>query len=157
MTEREESLNIKLVIVPISERSCIMPTTLKRSRQREAIYAYLLSHKDHPTADMVYSSLRETMPNISLGTVYRNLSLLAERGDILKLSCDGKVDHFDATTTPHLHFLCLDCGCVQDIDYTLSMNLDAEVAKHFDGVITNHSIVFEGYCTGCKHLHKEAH
>lgn len=61
-------------------------TTLKRSRQREAIVLFLKNRKDHPTADIVYQEIRHDIPNISLGTVYRNLSLLADRGDILRLS-----------------------------------------------------------------------
>lgn len=87
-----------------------MTSTMKRSRQREAIVSFLQTRKDHPTADVVYSELRQDMPNISLGKVYRNLSLLSERGDILKLSCDGKVDRYDAFTHTHYHFMCKDCG-----------------------------------------------
>ena len=83
-----------------------MQPTIKRSRQRDAILAYLRTRTDHPTAEAVYTALRESMPNISLGTVYRNLALLADYGTILRISCDGKVDHFDANTTPHPHFLC---------------------------------------------------
>ena len=64
--------------------------TLKYSRQRESIKACLMSRKDHPTADALYTSIREQFPNISLGTVYRNLNLLVELGEIRKLSCgDG--------------------------------------------------------------------
>lgn len=66
--------------------------TLKYSRQRESIKACLMSRKDHPTADALYTSIREQFPNISLGTVYRNLNLLVELGEIRKLSCgDGTV------------------------------------------------------------------
>ena len=81
-------------------------TTLKRSKQRDAIVAFLKTRKDHPTADMVYHEIRQTIPNISLGTVYRNLSLLSDRGEILRLSCDGKTDRFDADIRPHYHFIC---------------------------------------------------
>ena len=61
--------------------------TLKYSRQRESIKANLMSRHDHPTADALYASIREEFPNISLGTVYRNLNLLVETGEILKLTC----------------------------------------------------------------------
>lgn len=65
--------------------------TLKYSRQRESIKACLMSRKDHPTADALYTSIREQFPNISLGTVYRNLNLLVELGEIRKLSCGDDV------------------------------------------------------------------
>ena len=74
--------------------------TLKYSRQRESIKACLMSRKDHPTADALYTSIREQFPNISLGTVYRNLNLLVELGEIRKLSCGDGTDHFDYDTSP---------------------------------------------------------
>ena len=80
--------------------------TLKYSRQRESIKACLMSRKDHPTADALYTSIREQFPNISLGTVYRNLNLLVELGEIRKLSCGDGTDHFDYDTSPHYHYVC---------------------------------------------------
>lgn len=125
--------------------------TLKHSKQREAILAFLKTRKDHPTADTVYQEIRNTIPNISLGTVYRNLSLLSDRGEILRLSCDGKVDRFDADIHPHYHFICRDCGCVQDIKLPYSHQIDQSANEEFDGVITKHSLLFEGLCKDCSH------
>ena len=71
---------------------------LKYSRQREAVLVYLRSTKSHPTAEQVYQKIREEFPKISLGTVYRNLNLLADCGEILRLNCGDGVEHFDATT-----------------------------------------------------------
>ena len=110
-------------------------TTLKRSKQREAIVAFLKTRKDHPTADTVYQEIRHSIPNISLGTVYRNLSLLSERGEILRLSCDGKTDRFDADIRPHYHFLCTQCGCVQDVNLPYQENLDQLAKTSFSGSI----------------------
>ena len=84
--------------------------TLKYSRQRESIKACLMGRKDHPTADALYTSIREQFPNISLGTVYRNLNLLVELGEIRKLSCGDGTDHFDYDTSPHYHYVCKKCG-----------------------------------------------
>ena len=70
---------------------------MKRSYQREVILEYLKTRTDHPTADKVYAAVRETIPNISLGTVYRNLSQLSDNGMILRITCDTKEYHFDAT------------------------------------------------------------
>ena len=87
---------------------------LKYSRQRESIKEFLMTRKDHPTADVVYENVRKIYPNISLGTVYRNLSLLSELGEIQKLSNFGGADHFDGCVTPHCHFMCKKCGQVLD-------------------------------------------
>ena len=76
---------------------------LKYSRQRESIKASLMNRKDHPTADAVYASIREEFPNISLGTVYRNLNLLVELGEVQKLTFGDGKDHFDADTSLHYH------------------------------------------------------
>ena len=126
-----------------------MSETLKKSKQRDAIVSFLQTRKDHPTADSIYFNLRETLPNISLGTVYRNLSLLSDRGDILKLSCDGKVDRYDAFTHPHYHFLCTQCGHVSDIELDLTQEITYMAAKYCSGKITGHSITFTGTCTNC--------
>lgn len=124
-------------------------TAMKRSRQRDAIVAFLKTRKDHPTADVVYQEIRTIIPNISLGTVYRNLAQLSERGDILRLPCDGKIDHFDADIRPHYHFICNQCGCVKDIELPYADNMDEHAGSSFDGVITKHNLLFEGYCKDC--------
>lgn len=125
-------------------------TIRKHSRQRDAIVAYLMTRKDHPTADMVYRNIRSIIPNISLGTVYRNLSHLSESGEITRLSCDGKADHFDADTRPHYHFMCRKCGCVSDLPIPYAHALNLEASKDFDGIILDHSTIFTGYCRKCK-------
>lgn len=128
---------------------------LKHSKQRDAIIAFLKTRIDHPTADTVYQEIRNTIPNISLGTVYRNLSLLSDRGDILRLACDGKVDRFDADIRRHYHFICTQCGCVQDVDFPYSEQFDSAANEEFDGTIIRHSLLFEGVCKDC-FLKKEA-
>ena len=85
---------------------------LKYSRQREAIKEFLMTRKDHPTADVVYMNVRQEFPNISLGTVYRNLTLLSDIGEIVRLRVGEGVDHFDANTNPHYHFVCNTYLCV---------------------------------------------
>ena len=75
---------------------------LKYSRQREAIKSFLMTRKDHPTADVVYHSLRADFPNISLGTVYRNLTLLADLGEIARLRLGDGVDHFQPSLSLYL-------------------------------------------------------
>ncbi len=124
---------------------------VKRSRQREAILAFLMTRKDHPTAEVVYSNVRQVIPNISLGTVYRNLTLLSDMGEILKLHMEDGIDHFDANVNPHLHFLCSQCGSVLDIDYECEENkkIDQDASQVFPGQITGHVTYFQGVCPNC--------
>ena len=89
--------------------------TLKYSRQRESIKNALARRCDHPTADALYASIREEFPNISLGTVYRNLNLLVELGEIQKLNFGDGADHFDSNTSNHYHFVCRCCRQVFDL------------------------------------------
>ena len=89
---------------------------LKYSKQREAIKSFLVGRYDHPTAETVYLGIKQEFPNISLGTVYRNLSLLSDIGEIQKLSTGIGPDRFDGNAAPHYHFICTRCGRVLDID-----------------------------------------
>jgi Fe2+ or Zn2+ uptake regulation protein len=126
-------------------------TTLKYSRQREAIKKYLSQTKEHPTADMVYMYIRSIFPNVSLGTVYRNLNLLVDLGEALKLSHGLGADRFDGNVVPHCHFLCTECQKVLDLDIDLK-ELDRinEIARHgFDGEIRGYSAFFYGKCPEC--------
>ena len=96
---------------------------LKHSRQRDSIKEFLASRKDHPTADVVYAGVRQSFPNISLGTVYRNLTLLADMGEIARLRVGDGVDHFDYNISPHYHFICSECGCVTDLELPFTQEL----------------------------------
>ena len=129
---------------------------LKYSRQREAIKTYLQGRMDHPTADMVYTAIREVYPNISLGTVYRNLTLLAQQGEILKISCGESSDRFDAKTTPHYHFICEECGQVEDL-MDIDTNMINKLAEmNFDGEVRGHQLYLYGRCKKCKLCHAES-
>ena len=123
--------------------------TLKYSRQRESIKACLMARNDHPTADALYTSIREEYPNISLGTVYRNLNLLVELGEIQKLTCGDGADHFDADTSPHYHFVCRDCGQVYDLPLQTLDNINQLAQEHAEGHVDSHTIYFYGTCKYC--------
>lgn len=121
----------------------------KYSRQRERILKNLQSRRDHPTADMVYESVQVEEPNISLGTVYRNLSFLAENGQILKISTGIGPDHFDGFTEAHNHFVCRKCGRVLDLDYVADEKIIANASKNFNGEIEGYDLQFYGTCEDC--------
>ena len=121
----------------------------KYSRQRECILKKLQSRRDHPTADMVYESVQVEEPNISLGTVYRNLSFLTENGQILKISTGIGPDHFDGFTEAHNHFVCRKCGRVLDLDYVADEKIIAYASKNFNGEIKGYDLQFYGTCEDC--------
>ena len=122
---------------------------LKYSRQRECIKEFLMTHKDHPTADVVYMNVREPYPNISLGTVYRKLELLCDMRDVQKISVGDGIDHFDADTSAHNHFICKNCGRVIDLEMESFDQIDFLAGKNFGGHITGHVTYFYGECEDC--------
>ena len=122
---------------------------LKYSRQREAILDNLKSRVDHPTADMLFQSLRKDDPKISLGTVYRNLGLLTEIGKIKKLSDINGIERYDYNTTDHYHFTCKACSKLIDLPADTIVGLD-NMFKHNDiGIVESHSLILYGYCKEC--------
>lgn len=94
---------------------------MRYSYQRERIYDYLLNTREHPTAEMIYQDLREEMPNLSLGTVYRNLKVLQNLGKINTIPTVDGIERYDADCSNHVHFVCQKCGKIFDI-----MNVDYE-------------------------------
>ena len=122
---------------------------IKYSRQRETILNNLIGRRDHPTADMVYGSVKQIIPNISLGTVYRNLSFLAESGQILRIQTGIGSDRFDGFIEPHSHFVCKQCGKVYDMDYVPRATIITEASEHVPGIISEADFQFYGTCDDC--------
>ena len=122
----------------------------KHSKQRDAILEVLHSTKAHPTADAIYEEVRKKIPNISLGTVYRNLAKLSEDNTIIKVNAGTGVEHFDGTPTPHYHVVCTECGAIDDIDAAPLEEVNLWAAKKFKGEIYKHSTIFFGKCERCK-------
>lgn len=123
---------------------------LKYSRQRQVIYDFLMTRKDHPTADVVYMNVRQEYPTISLGTVYRNLTLLADMGEIQRLRLGDGIDHFDADTSNHYHFVCSECGSVRDLNMDSIEEILEAARKNFSGQIQGHVTYFYGICDKCQ-------
>ena len=127
-------------------------TGRKHSRQRDFILDFLQGRADHPTADLIYANVRQSCPNISLGTVYRNLSLLCESGEIQKVYGLDGADRFDPRTDWHSHFVCLQCGKVQDLN-TVDVNVSEMVhrasASCNGGTISSCRISYFGRCSSC--------
>ena len=115
------------------------------SRQREAVLLELSSVTSHPTADEIYEMTKKTIPNISLGTVYRNLNNLEKEGKILKFIINGK-EHFDANINPHIHLCCEKCGGIKDV-FDETASVQAEIKKINSFIINN--IIINGVCNEC--------
>ena len=126
-------------------------TALKYSRQRESIKHFLAETKDHPTADAVYMHVKKEFPNISLGTVYRNLNLLTDIGEAVKIATPDGGDRFDGRVEPHNHFLCKKCGRLLDLDLDMTRlnEVNQLAADNFDGIIESSSTLFYRECSDC--------
>jgi Fe2+ or Zn2+ uptake regulation protein len=122
----------------------------KRSRQRERILEALRSTKCHPTAGWVYDVLKREYPELSLGTVYRNLNILRELGLVQVLRSGSTFDRFDADTSRHYHFVCEDCGKVEDVDFDLEQDLEERVSSLMGRTVTGHRLDFFGLCPDCE-------
>lgn len=120
--------------------------TQKYSRQREAVYTALCSVRTHPVAAEVYDMVRAEIPDISLSTVYRNLSQLAEAGKALTITDEKGVVHFDGFVHPHNHLFCRLCRKVVDVDIPVAIS----VPEGCDHSVEGYSVLFTGTCNGCR-------
>lgn len=127
-----------------------MENTAKQFRKRNAILAYLRHTDEHPSAEMVYSRLKPEYPDLSLGTVYRNLSMFKNRGEIMSLGTVNGVERFDGNTLPHVHFVCTGCDAVADLPkIAVPEALNQEVTAQTGGQIEQCQLTFVGQCKKC--------
>ena len=120
------------------------------SRQRELIYEALRQTEQHPTAEMIYQWLKPANPSLSLGTVYRNLKLLSELGEITRFSCGDGSEHFDYRTEPHYHFICKTCGAVYDMPAEIVRDTSELLTAQPPGRVDSHTVFFYGECKTCQ-------
>lgn len=122
---------------------------MKYSKQREIVLNLLQNTKAHPNAEKVYSMLKSQFSEISISTVYRNLSQLAGAGAIQRIRMDDGVDRFDADTKPHYHVCCQSCGSLIDLEMPVFENLEQIVAEETGITPISHDIRFTGICPEC--------
>lgn len=128
-----------------------MEATGKHFRKRAAILSCLRCSHAHPSAEWIYARLKPDFPDLSLATVYRNLSLFKQQGLIASLGTVSGVERFDGDTTPHAHFICCRCGQVTDLPGVLppeAMRMD--VQQRTGGVVAECSLTFTGLCKACQ-------
>ena len=118
------------------------------TKQRKLILEILGSTYLHPTAQSIYEEARKTMPNISLGTVYRNLGVLVDEGAIVRLSAPGLPDRFDLPRSLHWHVVCDSCGKVKDVpvDDELISRINTDSGEQ----ITSYLLTAHCICQGCR-------
>jgi Fur family ferric uptake transcriptional regulator len=129
----------------------------RNTPQRKAILEELRKVDSHPTAAELYESLRGRLPKISLGTVYRNLELLAEMGLIRKLDLGGAEARFDGDLDAHDHVRCVRCGRIDDVYGAASRSLDDGPAEAAGYQILGHRLEFVGICPQCTQPAEKEH
>lgn len=128
-----------------------MEPTRKHFRKRDAILTCLRSTCVHPSADWVYAALKPEIPDLSLGTVYRNLAYFKEQGQIVSLGTVGGVERFDGNTAPHVHFICTACGAVLDLaEVEIPLELTQAAEMSVGGKVKSCKLTFTGQCAECQ-------
>ena len=120
------------------------------SRKREAIRDALMSTTSHPTAEWIYSVLKTELPDLSLATVYRNLSEMKKNGEIQSVAFWGGKERFDGNIKKHSHFVCEECGRIDDFHFIAhDTEIDQFAQSEYDGIVEYHTLVFHGKCKEC--------
>ena len=128
-----------------------MEANTKQFRKRNAILECLRSTHTHPSAEMVHEMLREAHPDISLATVYRNLTYFKNQGLATSVATVRGVERFDANTEPHVHFICTGCDAVIDLEQIeVPQTLDAQVERSSGCRVSSCQLTFNGLCGNCQ-------
>ncbi|MFI3249787.1 MAG: transcriptional repressor [Eubacteriales bacterium] len=134
-----------------------MQQKIRYSKKREAILTTLQSTKTHPNAEWVLAQLKPEYPDLSLGTVYRNLSFFKEQGNIISVGVVNGQERFDATTTPHSHFICEDCGSVIDVlEVDALQEITPAVTQSYGFTVARQELVLYGTCKDCNNISHSA-
>lgn len=122
----------------------------RETRQRKAILNILREADSHPTADWIYDEVRKIIPDISKGTVYRNLKILKDTGEISELNLNGTVSRYEGRQDNHYHFRCERCGKIFDLDEPVNSELDTRIAERTGFKVSYHQLEFRGLCNDCQ-------
>lgn len=120
------------------------------SRKREAILSTIRNTTTHPTAEWVYQTLKPEYPDLSLGTVYRNIAQFKNDGKIISVGVVNGQERFDGNTHPHSHFVCMECGNVLDIPGEfIGPKANKQIAREFGMQVYSCEVIFHGMCPAC--------
>ena len=132
-----------------------MERATRYSKKREAILNIIRSTNAHPSAEWIYQVLKPVQPDLSLGTVYRNLLFFQRQGTIQSVGVVHGQERFDATTTPHSHFVCTHCGAVIDLHkIPMDASLNCAVREQYGFEVQRHELTFYGKCQACMQAEK---
>lgn len=123
---------------------------LRMTRQRRVILEELRATNQHPSADDLYGRVREKLPRISLGTVYRNLEILTELGEIQTIALAGNLKRFDGVARNHYHMRCLNCGNLVDAPLEVIDSLERALQEKTEFRVLGHHLEFTGICPACQ-------
>ena len=127
-----------------------MAATNKHFRKRDAILSYLQGATAHPSAEMVFAGLKPEIPDLSLGTVYRNLNLFKQQGLANIVATVNGVERFDGNTAPHVHFICNDChGVIDLMEMQIPATLTSAAESCSGGQVADCQLSFTGKCRSC--------
>ena len=132
-----------------------MQKTFRMTPQRRILLEELTKMPWHPTVDELYTAVRKRLPRISLGTVYRNLEILAKQGIIQQLETAGSQKRFDGTTKRHYHIRCLRCGRIEDVKIKEEPDPVSELTSSAGYKVKGFSLEFLGYCPRCQNQEKD--
>jgi Fur family ferric uptake transcriptional regulator len=122
---------------------------IRMTESRKAILSVLSGARTHPTADEVHMMVRERLPRVSLGTVYRNLEILAREGMIQTIAAAGERRRYDGTVSEHHHIRCTVCGRVEDVELEPSADLGHMIRDDRGFSVQGYTLCFEGICREC--------
>ena len=120
----------------------------RNTRQRKLVLDVVRGRCDHPTAEQIYQSVVQEDPNVSRGTVYRNLAVLVQEGLVLQIDAPD-ANHYDLRCDPHHHLICTRCAQVIDVDVPYDAALDESVGAESGYAISGHQMLFYGVCPSC--------
>lgn len=133
-----------------------MENTGKQFRKRNAVLSCLRQSKAHPSAEALYECVRRENPDISLATVYRNLTWFKEQGLIISLGTVNGVERFDGCVEPHVHFACRQCGSVMDVPRVeIPDSISHATSAALDCRVENAHLMLTGICKDCIPADKE--
>ena len=127
-----------------------MNKKMRMTKQKKVILEVLKNTTSHPTADWVYEQAKKQIPDISLGTVYRNLNVLRDMGEIMELNYGSSQSRFDGNPKEHYHFTCENCSRVYDIDFPVQREMNDLVERKNGHRVDYHRLEFYGECKDCR-------
>lgn len=134
-----------------------MAHNTKHFRKRDAILDYLRQSKAHPSAETIYTQLKPRIPDLAMGTIYRNLNLFKQQGLAISVATVNGVERFDGNTDPHVHFICTDCDAVIDLnEMQVPEALRSAAAVCCGGRVDSCQLSFTGICGQCLNLEKKS-